>query len=65
MKSYHLQQHGWTLQISCQVKYVRQRKILYDITYMWNLKNKLNEEAKQKETHRYREQVDGGQMGGG
>ena len=24
---------------------------------MWNLKNKINEETKQKQTHRYREQT--------
>ena len=30
---------------------------------MWNLKNKINEQAKQKQTHRYREQTDGFQRG--
>ena len=34
-------------------------------TYLWNLKNKINEQTKQKQTHRYREQTDGCQMGGG
>ena len=33
----------------------RERKMLYDFTYMWNLKNKINEQAKQKQTHSYRE----------
>ena len=28
----------------------------YDFTYMWNLKNKVNKQAKFKQTHRYREQ---------
>ena len=26
--------------------------------YMWNLKNKINEQTKQKQTHRYRGQTD-------
>ena len=30
-----------------------------------NLKNKLNEQTKVKQIHRYREQTDGGQRGGG
>ena len=28
---------------------------------MWNLKNKMNEQTKQKQTHRYRKQTDGSQ----
>ena len=34
---------------------------------MWNLKNNacINEQTKQKHTHRYREQTDGCQRGGG
>ena len=40
----------------------RQRQISYDSTYMWDL-NKINEQAKQKQTHRYREQIDDSQMG--
>ena len=32
---------------------------------MWILKNKVNEETKQKQTHRYTEQTDGCQMGAG
>ena len=30
-----------------------------DFTYMWNLKNKINEQTKQKQIHRYREKTDG------
>ena len=30
---------------------------------MWNLKNNINEQTKQKQTHRYKEQTDG--FGGG
>ena len=37
----------------------------YDFTFMWNLKNKINKQAKQKQTHRYREHSDGRQMGQG
>ena len=35
----------------------RERKILYDITYMWNLKSKLVNITKKKQTHRQREQT--------
>ena len=28
----------------------RERQTLYDFTYMWNLKNKMNKRAKQKQT---------------
>ena len=31
---------------------------------MWKLKNKINEQTKQKLTHRYREQTDGCQLRG-
>ena len=30
----------------------RERQIPYDFTYMWNLKNKINEQTKQKQTYR-------------
>ena len=32
---------------------------------MWNLINKMNEQTKLKQTHRYREQTGGCQRGGG
>ena len=35
----------------------RERQILYDFTYMWNLKNKTNEQTKQKQSYRYRDQT--------
>ena len=28
------------------------RQIPYDLTYMWNLKDKINEQTKLKQTHR-------------
>ena len=34
------------------------RQIPYYFTYMWNLKNKTNEQKKQKHTLKYRELVD-------
>ena len=37
----------------------------YDFMCMWNLKSNINEQIKQKQTHRYREQTDGFQRGGG
>ena len=40
-------------------KPVRERQIPYDFTHMWNLKNKMNEQTKQKQTHRHREQTEG------
>ena len=43
----------------------RERQILYDTTYVWNLKkcNKLVSITKKKQTHRYREQTSGYQWG--
>ena len=44
----------------------RDRKIPYNFIHMWNLKKKKNKrEAKQKQNHRYRDTVEGGQWGGG
>ena len=51
--------------ILSEVKSDRERQILYDFTYMWNLKNKTNEKIKQKQIHRYREQMGGCQRGEG
>ena len=45
-------------------KSVRERQIPYDFTYMWNLENKINEQTKLKETHRYRERTGGCQREG-
>ena len=33
--------------------------MLYNITYVWNLKNKLVNITKKKQTHRHREQIRG------
>ena len=30
-----------------------------DCTYMWNLKNKINRQTEQKQTHKYREHFEG------
>ena len=40
---------------------IRERQILYDITYLWNLKKYKNlvNVTKQKETHTYRKQTSG------
>lgn len=38
MELCHLQQHKQTRRALCQVKYVREKQMLYDITYAWNLK---------------------------
>ena len=45
----------------------RERQILYEVTYMWNLKKyiKLVNTAKRKQTHSYREQTSGYQWGEG
>ena len=39
---------------------IRQRQLLYDLIYMWNLKNRNKNQA-----HRYREQIGGFQGGRG
>ena len=38
----HLQWHGWTWRVSC---WNRERQILYDIIYLWLLKNATNSES--------------------
>ena len=40
-------------------KSVRERQTPHDFIYMWNLKYKISEQTKQKQTHRYKEQTDG------
>ena len=52
-----------------QNKSVRERQIPYDLTLMWNLRNKINEQrgkkrGKPRNTLNYREQCDGYQRGG-
>ena len=51
------------------MKLVKERQILYDITYMWNLKIQQTSESnqKKKQTHRYGEPivVTRGEMEGG
>ena len=37
----------------------------YDFTYMYNLNIKINKQADQKQTHRYKEHFDGCQMRAG
>ena len=36
----------------------------HDFTYMWNLMNKINQQTRQKQIHRYKEQADSSQLGG-
>ena len=44
----------------------RERQILFDITYMWNIKiMQINVYAKQKQTYGYSKQTSGYQMGEG
>ena len=44
--------------ITYWIKYVREGEISYDILYMCNLKNEINEFTyKQKETHRLRQRT--------
>ena len=37
----------------------RERKIPYNLTCTWNIKNKINEQTKQTQTYRYRQHFDG------
>ena len=55
------------LEIIIPSKSDRERQILYDITYMWNLKKKIQIHllTKQKQTHRHRKQTYGYQRGKG
>ena len=43
MKYCHLQQHGWPLEGNMLGEKSQERQILYDITYIWNLKYDTNE----------------------
>ena len=60
----HLQQHGctWRVYYVKQNTSDRERYTLYDITYIWNLKNQKTSEYN-KLTHRYREQTNSYQCG--
>ena len=42
-----------------------QRQIPYDLACKWNLINKTNMQAKQKQRHGNKEQIDSDQRGGG
>ena len=47
---------AWVCMEDIMLTEISQRKTnMYNFTYMWNLKNKTNEQTKQKKTHRYRE----------
>ena len=64
-KSYHLWQHGWTKGYYAQWnKSDRERQIPYYFTSMWNLKNKINEQTKLKQTYRHKLQTGGFQRRG-
>ena len=45
MKSCNICQYGWTLRVLCFVKSVRQKQILYELSYTWNLK--INQSSSQ------------------
>ena len=56
-KSCHLKEHheprGYDAKWN---KWGRERQIPYDLTFIWNLKNKTNK-TKHRQIHRYREQA--------
>ena len=43
----------------------RNSYVFYDFSYIWNLKNKTNEQTKFKQAQRHRGLFDGCQRGGG
>ena len=49
--------------VLCEISHSQKDK--YDFTYLWNPKNKMNEQGEVKQTHRYREHFAGCQMGWG
>ena len=56
----------WMNSEGIKLSEINERQIVYDITYMGNLKNRTNLWIKQKkQTHRYREQTSGHQWGEG
>ena len=36
-----------------ELEKVRERKMPYDFTYIWSIKNNINEQTKQKQIHKY------------
>ena len=46
-----------------EISHLEKEKIPYDFTYMWNLKNKTNEQM--KNTLKYGEKTGGSKRGGG
>ena len=60
----HLHQYGWTWRAILRwlSKISQTEKDKYDITYMWHLKKykKLENITQKKQSHRYREQTNGG-----
>ena len=64
MKSCHLLTTRWDVEGTMLSK-MGQRQILYDLTYMLNIKNKLVNITKKKQTHRYKEQTSGYERGQG
>ena len=51
--------------IGYYTKWSKSDKDKYDVISIMCVISKTNEQMKQKQTHRYREQIDGFQMGGG
>ena len=47
-----------------ELEKVRERKMPYDFTYIWSIKNNINEQTKQKQTHTYKKQIGSCQRGG-
>ena len=62
MKSCHLIQYGQGIRVT-EISQTEKDKY-HMISYLCTLKYKINKQTKQKETHRYREKLDGHQMEG-
>ena len=56
-KSFHLQQHRWTLKALCNVKLSQTMKDIYCITSLTYIESKNKQRKKQNQAHRYGEQI--------
>ena len=54
-KSCHLLQHRWSKGYHIKWNNLDERQMLYDLTYMWNVKTKPSKKTRWKQTYRFRD----------
>ena len=63
MRFCHLRQHGWTFRVLAKSN--RERQILYDLIYLWNLKQQQQKETQEKRSALRLSEVEKREIGGG